>query len=407
MLLRKSYVIGVVLFAMLVGCAPVAPPSETTPSETTPSEASGPAGVPTANLADGCVTGYDVAVDYFPDKVTLEQTTGFAVEYHNHYKVVTIKTPWQGATEPLRYALVQCGTPAPEGFTDQEIIQVPVQRFVGMSTTYLPVLEQLGVLDRLVGLDDITYVNNAAVQAMDKAGKLKYIGYGANVNVEQALELEPDLILTYAVGGSDYDAHPKLLEAGLKVVVESSWLDNSPLARTEWIKFIALFFNKEAEATQVFSATADRYTKLAALATAFTDTVYQGTWYMPGGQSYFARYLADAGADFLWAEDTAAGSVPLSFESVFDRAKDAQFWFNQGYVNSLDELLAADERYSDFAAFQQGQVWNNNARVNANGGIDYYESGSANPDVVLADLIKILHPELLPDHELVYYRQLQ
>jgi iron complex transport system substrate-binding protein len=407
MRIRQLFVQGALCVGLLTACQPVAPAQA-------PAPAVAVTGAPTTNLSEGCVATYDAAVDYFPDKLTLSYTDGFTVEYHNHYKVVTVATPWQGAAEPLRYVLVQCGTPAPEGFPAQEIIQVPVMRFIGMSTTYLPALEQLDLLDRLVGLDDITYVNNEQVTALDQEGRLGYIGYGSNVNIEQALELDPDLILTYSVGGGDYDAHPKLIEAGLPVVVEASWLDSSPLGRAEWLKFIALFFNQEAQAETRFAETAARYEDLAALVaqvsdrpTVFTDTVYQGVWYMPGGESYFARYLADAGAAYLWADEPGSGSMPLSFEVVFDRAQAAEFWLNLGYINSLADLLAADARYADFAAFQAGNVWNNNVRVNANGGNDYYESGSANPELVLADLVKIFHPELLPEHELVYYQQLR
>ena len=403
---RLSFAIIITL--LLVACQPVAEAPAPAASTTATSSAL------TANLTDGCIEGFDPTLDYFPEKLAPTYADGFTVDYHGHYKVVTVATPWQGAQEPLRYALVQCGAPSPAGFEAAEIIEVPVMRFVGMSTTYLPVLERLGVLDRLVGLDDITYVNNETVRAMAQAGQLGYIGYGAYVNVEEALNLEPDLILTYAAGSLDYDAHPKLLEAGLPVVVEGSWLDNHPLGRTEWLKFIAIFFNQEATAEATFAETAARYEELAARAaqvtdkpTVLADTVFQGTWYMPGGQSYMARYLADAGGDYLWADEPSSGSTPLSFEAVFDRAHDADVWVNLGFTSSLDDLLAQDARYADFKAFQNGQVWNNNVRVNENGGNDYYESGSANPDVVLADLIKILHPDLLPEHELVYYQQLK
>src|SRR5690606_12303935 len=110
----------------------------------------------------------------------------------------------------MQDVLVQCGTPAPEGFLDKQIIEVPVQTVVTMSTSYLPFLDELGLLDRLVGLDDATYVSNPTVLKMAEEGKLTMIGYGAGVNVEQALELSPDLILTYGSGALDYDAHPVL-----------------------------------------------------------------------------------------------------------------------------------------------------------------------------------------------------
>ncbi|MCX6048328.1 MAG: ABC transporter substrate-binding protein [Chloroflexi bacterium] len=409
-MLRKWLAPLVLIMSLwLAACQPVA-----VAPVAAPAPAAGTTTAPTVNMADGCVTTYDAAVDYFPEKTKPAYTDGFSVEYHNNYKVVTVKTPWQGAKESLQYALVQCGTPAPTDFKKEQIIEVPVKRFVSMSTTYLPFLDEMNLLDRLVGLDDTTYVNNEKVAKLAADGKLKMIGFGAKVNVEQALDLNPDLIMTYAMGAADSDAHPLLIEAGLKVVVNAEWLDTSPLGRAEWGKFLALFFNREASADAMFAKTATAYEKLAAQAasvkekpTVFTDTDYQGTWYVAGGQSFGAHFLADAGANYLWADDAATGSSPLAFEAVFDKAKDADFWLNTGYLASLNDLKAADARYAEFAAFKKGNVWNNNARANATGGNDYYESAIAHPDVVLADLIKILHPDLLPDHKLVYYQQLK
>jgi iron complex transport system substrate-binding protein len=314
----------------------------------------------------------------------------------------------------MQYALVQCGTPAPEGFLDEQIIEVPVKTVVTMSTTYLPFLDELGLLDRLVGLDDATYVSNPTVLKMAEEGKLTMLGYGSGVNVEKALELQPDLILTYSSGAPEYDAHPVLIQAGLKTVVDAEWLDTSPLGRAEWGKFIAVFFNQEAKAETLFAEKVKAYEDLKTLAagvtqkpTVFTGSDYQGTWNMPGGNSFAAAFLKDAGANYLWADDTSTGSLPLAFEAVFERAKDADYWLNVGFFASLADLLAADARYADFAAYQNGNVWNNDARTSPNGGNDYYESAVAHPETVLADLIKIFHPELLPDHELVYYRQLK
>src|SRR4051812_6925511 len=260
-MLRKLITPFFILGLLLAACQPVAvAPAASTSSAQTAATA------PTANLADNCVTAYDAKVDYFPEKIKLTHTNGFTIEYHNNYKVVTVKTPWQGAKEPLQYALVQCGTPAPAEFKQEQIIEVPVKRFVSMSTTYLPFLDELGLLDRLVGLDDATYVNNEKVAKLAADGKLKMIGFGAKVNVEQALDLNPDLIMTYAMGEADSDAHPKLIEAGLKVVVNAEWLDTSPLGRAEWGKFLAVFFNREAIAEALFAKTATNYEKLAAQA---------------------------------------------------------------------------------------------------------------------------------------------
>jgi iron complex transport system substrate-binding protein len=311
--------------------------------------------------------------------------------------------------------LVQCGAPLPEGIAASQVIEVPVKSIVTTSSTFITALDELNVLDRLVGMDEATYISNANVLKMDAEGKLTMIGVGAGVNVEQAIDLQPDLIMTVSTGNADFDAHPKLLEAGLKVVLNAEWLEPSPLGRAEWSKFIAAFFNREAAAQTIFAKRVAQYDELAALAataeakpTVFVNTVSRSAWSIPGGNSYIARFLADSGADYLWAEETTNERLQLAFEEVFDAAQAADFWVNTGRTAaSLDELLAEDARYADFAAVQNGNVWNNNGRIGPNGGNEYWEIGVVHPVVVLADLIKIFHPELLPEHELVYYHQLK
>lgn len=412
------FVLTLFYFALLTACvAPAATPANAPAAATraeTAAQNNAAAGAPAANLTTGCLETFDPNIDYFPEKISLTHTAGFTVAYHNSYKVITVATPWPGAEAAQPYVLVQCGAPAPAGFDDAQLIEVPVKRIVTMSTTYLPFLDAYGVLDRLVGIDDVTYVNNPTVLAMAEAGKLAQVGYGAGVNIEQLLELAPDLVMTYGSGAPEYDAHPVLLNAGLKVVLNAEWLETSPLGRAEWGKFIALFFNQEAAAETFFTDTVAHYEALKAQAaavaekpTVLTDSAYQGSWYVAGGRSFTAQLLADAGADYLWADDESTASIPLAFEAIFDKAADADYWLNVGYVGSRQELQAADERYTEFAAFQAGKVWNNNKRQNANGGNDYYESAVAHPDAILADLIAIFHPELMPDHAFVYYQQLQ
>ncbi|MGC8856422.1 MAG: ABC transporter substrate-binding protein [Anaerolineae bacterium] len=413
-MIRRLSILALVFALLLAGCAPAV---ASTPAPTVvPTQATPTLEAPAHNLTDGCIPDgkFSPEIDYFPEKANLQYTDGFSIEYHNYYKVVTVKTPWPGASESLQYALVQCGAPAPEGFSEAQIIEVPVKSIVTMSTSYLPFLDELGVLDRLVGLDDATYVSNPTVLKMAEEGKLTMLGYGAGVNVEKALELKPDLIMTYGSGAPEYDAHPALLQAGLKVVINAEWLDTSPLGRAEWGKFIAAFFNKEAQAENLFADKAKQYNDLKEMVanvstkpTVFTGSAYQGTWNVPGGNSFAAAFLKDAGASYLWADDPSTGSLPLAFEAVFEKAKDADFWLNVGFVGSLDDLKAMDSRYADFAAFQNGNVWNNDAKTSPNGGNDYYESAVAHPELVLADLIKIFHPDLLPEHDLVYYRQLK
>ncbi len=394
-MLKFSLIIALVLAIALSG-APSARGQEANPTE--------------------CLTSFDPDRDYFPQKVEIAFATGFSVEYHKHYKVVRVTRPWAGAESGFTYLLVQCGapTPADEQFKDAVVVEVPIRELISMSTTYLPHLVELGVVEALVGVDTLQYISTPEIIELGKAGKLVEIGSGAQVNVEQVALVAPDLIMTYGTGAPDYDAHPKLIEAGYKVALNGEFAENTPLGRAEWIKFTALFFNAEARANAYFDGVASEYQRLVALTervstrpSVLINTPYQDVWYIPGGKSFAARFLLDAGASYAWADDETTGSLPLSIEDVFAKASDAEFWVNVGFFGSLKDLEAADARFAQFAAFKNGKVFNNDKRTNENFGNDYFESGVIRPHIILADLIKIFHPELLPDHELVYYRQLK
>lgn len=367
-----------------------------------------------ANLTEGCITEYDPAVDYFPDKSEITYAEGFEIAYFNHYKVITVTRPWVGALQPFTYALVQCGAPAPAEGTFDAVIEVPVSRVVTMSTTYLPTLTELGLQDALIGVDEFDFVYNEDVRAQIEAGELVEVGGGSMVNVEQVLDLDPDLVLTYGLGSPDFDAHPVLIEAGIPVALNGDFNETTPLGRAEWVKFIAAFFNQEGEANALFDEVSGSYEALVALTAdvesrplVMVNAMFGDTWYASGGDSYMARLIEDAGGEYVWADSNSTGGVAFSFESVLDVAQNADVWINPNFWLTLADGVAEDERYGDFAAFQSGEVYNNNARVTAMGANDATETGALRPDLLLADLVAILQPDLLPDHELYFYQQLQ
>ncbi len=377
-----------------------------------------------ANLTAECVDTYDAEVDYFPDKVEADYAQGWTVEYHNNYKIISALTPWPGSTpeDAFQYVLVQCGTPAPEGFDSAQIIEVPVSDTIALSTTYLPHLVSLGLIDHLVGLDSFLYLSTPEILEKIAAGELIEVGNGASINVEMVLDADPDLVISYGNGNPDFDAHPVLLDAGVPVVVASDYVETSPLGTAEWLKFVSLFYNAEGSANEIFDARAAEYQSLVDL-TAEIDpadkplvlwnsyTSYGEAWFIPGGESYTAQLVRDAGAVGVLEDDPQVAEsnagVPFDFEAAYEAGLDADYWVPQAFgVVTLGDLLALDERYADFAAIQNSTVFENNVRMNVNGGNDYYENGAANPQIILADLIHIFHPDLLPDHELVFFQHL-
>lgn len=369
---------------------------------------------PSAQHPD-CVQAYRAEQDYFPEKVTIQYAQGFEVDYHKHYKVISVKNPWRNAAQTFQYVLVQCGTPTPDGFDPAQVVQVPVRRVVMLSTTHLGHLEKLKLLDTLVGMSNPKLVYSKAVQETLQQNQVSAVGSNASLNIETVLDLAPDLVTTYGTGNPKNDAHPKLLEAGLPVAINAEYMESSPLGKAEWMKFTALFFNQENIANQQFELIAQRYQSIAAIAqkaqrkpTVLTGFSSSGTWYQPGGKSYVAQLIKDAGGVYLGGNNGDRGSTPMSFEAVYERALNAQVWINGSQTwQQLSDIAKADERYQKIPAFQAGQVFNNNARVNQFGGNDYWQSGVMSPDQVLADLVKILHPELLGNHQLFYYRALK
>ncbi len=349
--------------------------------------------------------------DFSP--VSLSYATGFTLEYHDTYKVLTVLTPWMGADVTFQYVLVQRGTVHPEGYEAAQYIEIPVRTLVTMSTTYLGPLAQLDLLDRIVGHDNVQFVSHPHVRKRIQQGTIREIGEGPAANVELLLELNPDLIMTHG-DRSMYDTHPRLFEAGLPVAINGAYMEPTPLARAEWIKYIAAFFNAERKAERVFQRIAAHYERLAEKAgnvatgpTVLVNAPYNDTWWIPGGRSSVAKMLQDAGARYIWADDPAKGAQPLDVEAVYERAYDADYWLNPGRWSSLQDALQEDERFALFQAFQKRNVYNRNARTNEYGWNEYWETGLSRPDIVLKDVIKIFHPELVPDHEWVYYQQLQ
>lgn len=357
--------------------------------------------------------------DLFPDKAYPEYATGYTVEYHGTYKVVTVEDPWGRRTRDQTFLLVQKGEEAPAGYADAKVVSIPIDSVITLSTTQLPHLKELDETFSIKGHNGIDLVYDEDYQELANGGRLIEIGSGAlsmesQLNIEEMIELEPDLVFCSASNSDEYDNRDKLIEGGLTPAVVSDWMEDDPLGRAEWIKYFALFYNKEKTANEVFERIESNYTRIKESTETLPDKPvifagidYQGTWYSPGGQSYVARLFSDAGGDYIYKDDPETGSLSLDFESVYDKAYDAEFWLNTGSGDSIEEILAMDSRYSMFRALETGNVYNYNARVNEYGGNDYWQSGVLKPDIILADLVKILHPDLLPDHELYYYKKLE
>ncbi|WP_300010847.1 ABC transporter substrate-binding protein [Pseudonocardia sp.] len=342
---------------------------------------------------------------------TVEHAENFSLQYEDGYQVLTVHEPSPGAPAES-YVLVSCGaTPeVPPELAAAQRITVPVDSLYSGSTTHLPLLVDLDRVDVLTGVATAGFVSSPQVREAIEAGAVAEYAPTEQVDVERVVTGRPDVLMT---GGFDDPAYATLRGAGVPVVANAEYLEPTPLGRAEWIKVMAALTGDELRATAVFDQVEASYTGTEARAAGaapvpvVAGSLFEGVWSVPAGGSYMGRLLADAGGANPWAADPSASSLTLDFETVFAKAGQAPVWLATQDWASRADALAADPRYGELAAMREGRTFTANKAIGPGGGNDFYERGVTRPDLVLADLVAILHPELAPGHESTFYTELR
>jgi len=341
--------------------------------------------------------------------------SGFRVRHHGSYTFVEVTDPWQQSRNVIfSYVLAADAELVPDSLKNIPYIKTPVKRVIALSTTHVAMIDQLGSAGSIVGLSGTDFIYSSEIRARIESGSVKDVGYGQGLDFETIVRLKPDVLFLYGVEGNVMTTLEKLTDLGIPAVFCGEYLENHPLGKAEWIRFFSLFYKKEEQSARFFQQIDSAYSALSALASGIlpkpailNGLPWKDTWYMAGGKSFAAQFMEDAGGDYLWKDSPSTQAVPLDLESVYLRAITADIWINPGAAGSLADILLLDERLGDLEVLKNGHVFNNNARSSLSGGNDYWESGTVRPDLVLADLIEVFHPDLLTDHSFVYYRQLK
>ncbi len=364
-------------------------------------------------LSAACGGGRVAHVPAGGDTLHLRHAEHLTLVDYDSLLLATVRNPWDTTRILQRYVLVPDSLPLPAALPEGILIRTPVRRAGLYSAIHCSLLQQLGLLSHIAGVCDLDYIHLDTVHTLVRQGRVQHYGSGMNPDLERLIDSHPDALFP-----SPYEnngGYGRLAKLGIPLVECADYMEPSPLGRAEWMRFYGRLFGKGTEADSLFAAVESRYLSLRNTVAAHTahrprptllcDLLTGATWYVPGARSWPARYYADAGADYLFSHRDEGGSAALAFEVVLDRAAEADFWlikYAQPQDMTYTQLASDHAGYTRFRPWRERRIWGCNT-----GRVPYYEEAPFAPDVLLADLVKIFHPELLPSHRMHYFCPLQ
>lgn len=326
----------------------------------------------------------------------MELASYITVQETPHSYQVKIANPWKKGTLLHTYTFTD-SLPTDYNYTrNTNTVHVPLKRVVVMTNSLARLMVELGAEDCIAGVCEPEYISDSLVCARLADGTIADCGNSMYPTVEKIMELKPDAIMVSPFEDSGYGQLEKL---GIPLLECADYMETSPLARAEWIRFYGRLYGVAAQADSMFAKVSQDYMDLKELASktisrprVMLDTRNGSAWYAAGGGSTIGRMIADAGAEYIFADNDNSGSVPLSFESVFERAQDADVWLlkNSSKSKLTYKLLESDYKpYASFKPFRERNIWV--CDVNE---VPYFELTSFHPEMLLGEFISIFHPEI-------------
>lgn len=360
-------------------------------------------------LCVGCKTKDRSQSDKSGATVAMRYAEQIQIDSCEGYWSVRVRNPWDTAKILHTYILVEQGRELPDNLPSGTLVRTPLRKSLIYSSVHCSLLVELDALDCIGGVCDLQYIYHPAVRTRCAEGRIVDAGNAMSPDLEKVIDLHPDAVLLSPFENSG--GYGRIEKLGIPIIECADYMETSPLGRAEWMRFFGLLFGRKQQADSLFAEVEKRYASLKSLVdtvsvrpTVLSELRNGSAWYTPGGHSTIGRLYADAGAAYVWADDTRSGSVPLSFETVFDRGRNADFWlfkYNETVDKTLSSLRAEYAPYAGFRAFQTGRVFACNT-----GKVPFYEETPFRPDWLLKDLILVFHPECLPGETARYFKQL-
>lgn len=357
-----------------------------------------------------CGGGNTVSLSQADDSVTFRHAKLIHVYNHENYRIATISNPWKAEQILHTYILIPKKDTLPDNIPEGTVLRTPLNKTILFSAVHCGLLYSLNKIDAIAGVCDLTYIQQQQVREEFLKGNILNMGNAMSPNVEKILTIHPDGLLVSPFENSG--GYGMLDKTSLPLIECADYMEHSPLGRAEWMRFYGILYGCEETADSLFNIVEKRYSKLAKLASGtkerpsvFCDLKEGATWYIPGAKSVIGQLYNDAGAKYLFSDYKQNGSVSLSFETVYQRAHDADIWFVK-YGQSKDityqQMRQDYEPYTGFKAWKERRIYGCNTFH-----VPFYEEEPFRPDYFLEDLVKICHPELLPSHSLRYYTPMQ
>ena len=325
------------------------------------------------------------------------------------YTIARLRNPWDTTRILHTYVLVDKEKSLPADLPEGTLVRTPLSKAVVYSSVHCGLLNQIGALKSIGGVCDLKYIKLQEVQDGCRTGSIADVGNGMNPDIEKIIDLHPDAIMLSPFENSG--GYGRVEKLNIPIIECADYMETSALGRAEWMRFYGLLFGKKAEADAMFASVERSYKDLQELVkpisfapSVMCDLKTSSTWYTPGGNSTIARLYADAGANYIFREDTHSGSLPYPFEVIFEKGQQTDFWlirYNQPIDKTYKELEKEFAPYAGFRAFKERNIYGCNTNR-----IPFYEETPFHPDWLLKDLIKIFHPSLLEGYELRYYKKL-
>ena len=344
---------------------------------------------------------------------SVKYAKGLELYHYQGFTVMKVTKPWPEATTSFTYILKEKDGIVPDSLKQFPVISIPIQSIVVTSTTHIPALEMLDVQNTLIGFPSTNFISSTKTRKRIDAGEVREVGVNESLNTEILIDMKPDAIVTFGINNNN-STIDNLKKSGLNVLINGDWTEQSPLGKAEWIKFFGALYDLNTKANTLFNSIESNYNSALALAkkttvkpTVLSGAMYQDQWYVPQGESWASLFLKDAKANYLWKDSKGFGSLNLPFEKVFEKGQNAEFWIAPGDFSSLKQMSDSNTHYAEFASFKNKKVYSYAVNKGPKGGIVYFELASTRPDLVLKDLIKIIHPELLPKYSPFFFKKLE